>query len=85
MSTTMRAKLQIGSVLENVYAGVKHSETLHLHGVCKNKYDETGLDEDNTFAKMSPSISLSIAVANPALWEKFKAGEKLYLDFSPAE
>ena len=88
MSTTMRAKLQIGSIFENNWGPdkTKQSETLSFHGVCKSGgYLEDGLDEDNTFAKFSPSVELRITIANPALWGKFAVGDKLYLDFTPAE
>lgn len=92
MTTTMRAKLQVSMVQENfgwVPEGQpkeKASETLTMHAVCKSTaYDETGLDEDNTFAKYSPGATLSIMVANPALWGKFKHGDKFYVDFTPAE
>lgn len=84
---TMRAKLQIGSVQVNQDPdGKTASEQLHFHGVCKKEpYDETGLDEDNTFAKFSPSVDLRITIANPALFGKFKQGDKFYVDFTPAE
>ena len=88
MSATMRAKLQIGSVFENHYGPdkTKTSETLRFHGVCKSGgYPEDGLDEDNTFARFSPSVDLGITIANPALWGKFAVGDKFYLDFTPAE
>ncbi len=94
--TTMRAKLQVGMVqvheqrlnAEGRYdpaaTPTKTMETLTMHGVCKSKYDADGLDEDNTFAKFSPGANLSINIANPALWGKFKAGDKFYVDFTPA-
>lgn len=87
MSVPMRAKLQVGFVQECFYGPdkAKSSEVLSMHGVCKNQYDETGLDEDNTFAKFSPSADLKITIANPALWGKFVAGDKMYLDFTPAD
>lgn len=79
--TAMRAKLQIGSVTDH---GAQ--ETLKFHGVCKSgSYGDDGLDEDNTFAKFSPSVSLEITVANPALLGKFKPGQKFYVDFTPAD
>jgi hypothetical protein len=56
-----------------------------MQAVCASKYPEDGLDEDNTFAKFSPSASFSITIANPALFGAFKVGEKYYLDFSKAE
>lgn len=86
MSAVMRAKLQVGSVKEHINEldGVKYSETLSMGAVCAPKYDETGLDEDNTFAKYSPSASFTIHVANPALFGKFKQGDRFYVDFTPA-
>lgn len=96
MSTTMRAKLQVGFVqiheqrlnAEGRYdpAGVpvKTMETLQMHAVCAPKYDDTGLDEDNTFAKFSPGAQLNINIANPALWGKFAVGDRFYVDFTPA-
>jgi hypothetical protein len=83
----MRAKLQVGMVQEYHYGpnGAKSGETLTMHAVCKNKYDETGLDEDNTFAKFTPGAHLAISVANPALFGKFAVGDEFYVDFMPAE
>jgi len=87
MSVPMRAKLQVGFVQELFYGpdNTKSGEILSFHGVSKNKYDETGLDEDNTFAKFSPSADLKLQVANPGLWGQFSPGDKLYVDFTPAE
>lgn len=85
--TTMRAKLQVSLVQEHNYGpeGAKSGETLTMHAVAKNGYDETGNDEDNTFAKWSPGASLVIQIANPDLWGKFKHGDKFYVDFTPAD
>ena len=58
--TTMRAKLQIASV-------TKHSagcEQLKFHGVAAKSYGLDGLDEDNSFAKFSPSVALDITITN---------------------
>ena len=96
MTATMRAKLQVGFVqiheqrlnAEGRYdpsgTPVKTMETLQMNAVCAPKYDETGLDEDNTFAKFSPGAQLSINIANPALWGKFAVGDRFYVDFTPA-
>lgn len=84
--STMRAKLQVGNIqVFQDKEGNTTTENLSMHGVCKNKYDESGLDEDNTFAKFSPGASLNINIANPALFGKFKVGDKFYVDFTPAE
>ncbi len=76
----MRAKLQVESVtLSN------GSETLKFHAVCKSgSYPADGHDEDNTYARYSPSANLEIIVANPALHGKFKPGQKFYVDFTEA-
>lgn len=77
----MRAKLQIASV-------TKHNaecEQLKFHGVAAKSYPADGLDEDNTFAKFSPSVSLEITITNPALIGKFEPGQKFYVDFTEAE
>lgn len=80
MSTPMRAKLKIGSVIKFS----ETSETLTFFGVAKSTaYPADGLDEDNTFAKFSPGVNLSITITNPALLGKYKAGDTFYVDFTP--
>lgn len=85
---TMRAKFQVGMVQEHFYGenGAKSQETLIMHAVAKSTaYPEDGSDEDNTFAKFSPGANLSINIANPALFGKFKHGDRFYVDFTPAK
>jgi len=85
---TMRAKLQVGSVIPNQdTTGQTTSEQVTFFGVARtNGYAETdGLDEDNTFARYSPSANFQILIANPALFGKFEPGQKFYVDFSPAD
>jgi hypothetical protein len=83
----MRAKMQVGFVQEQFYGPDKDksSEVLTMHAVAASKYPEDGSDEDNTFARFSPGANLSINIANPALFGKFKVGEKYYVDFTKAE
>lgn len=79
---TMRAKL----IVSNVETfDPQPGERLTFHAVAAKVYDESGLDEDNTYAKYSPSASLVITIQNPALWGKFKQGDRFYVDFTPAE
>ena len=89
MATTMRAKFQIYGVQEHFSDEAKANksgETLTMHPVCKSgPYPEDGSDEDNSYARWSPSGSLTLFIANPNLWGKYAVGEKMYLDFSPAE
>ena len=80
-AAAMRAKFAVTSV-------TKHSdtcETIAFNAVCKSGgYPEDGTDEDNTYAKWTPSASCSIQITNPALVGKFEPGQKYYVDFSPA-
>lgn len=87
MTTKMRAKMQVSMVQEHFYGpdNAKSAETLTMHCVCPNKFDENRLSDDNTFAKYSPVGNFSMNVANPALFGQFKVGQKFYLDFTEAE
>jgi hypothetical protein len=78
--TTMRAKLQVASVTPQG----DECELLTFHGVPAKSYPADGSDEDNSFAKFSPSVALSITIMNPALIGKFEPGQKFYVDFTPA-
>ena len=66
--------------------GELHSENLQFIGVSKSEgYGADGLDDDNTFAKWTPSLDLRMCVNNPALHEMFKAGDVFYLNFVKAK
>lgn len=74
----MRAKFKINTITQR-----EGSEVLEMSPVCKDGgYRSDGLDEDNTFAKFSPSGKLELTIANPALQGQFKPGETYYLDFT---
>lgn len=74
----MRAKMK----LNLVDAQWGDQERLVFNAVTTKGYDATGLDEDNTYAKFSPSANLSITVANPALLGRFRPGQTFYVDFT---
>lgn len=81
MSTTMRAKMQVSSVVKSES---QEQETLYFDGVSRNEgYPEDGSDENNTFAKFTPSARLEMVVMNPALIGKLKPGDTFYVDFTP--
>jgi hypothetical protein len=85
--TTMRAKVRVSAVLPfpNGEGGVS-SERLMFHGVARSdSYPADGSDENNTFAKFSPSVAFDMQVANPALIGEFEVGDTFYVDFTPAE
>ena len=77
----MRAKMKVTAVQH-------HSDTyeaLSFSAVSKcDGYPEDGSDENNTFAKFSPSICVDMFIANPALVGAFEVGETFYIDFIPA-
>lgn len=78
--SNMRAKFQIQTVTK--FAG---GETLKLSAVGKSgNYPSDGSDEDNTFAKFTPSASCEICITNPALLGQFEPGQKYYVDFTAA-
>ena len=84
----MRAKVVVTSV-NPVFADEEKtnqlSENLTFTAVPKNGlYPEDGSDEDNSYARWSPSATFSICVNNPNLWGKFQLGKKYYVDFTEA-
>lgn len=85
--TKMRAKVRVSGVFPMQGSdGNISSERLMFSGVAKSGgYPADGNDEDNTFAKFSPSVSMDFIVANPALFGQFKPGDTFYVDFTPAE
>ena len=86
MSTTMRAKVVLNSISRYPTAGEATQETVSFSAVSKSEaYPTDGSDEDNTYAKFSPSASFSITICNPALIGQFNVGEKYYVDFTPAD
>ena len=78
MSTNMRAKMTVMRV-ERWNGGDK----ITMNAVAAKSYPEDGSDEDNTYAKFSPSGELTLTIANPALIGKIQPGETYYLDFVP--
>jgi hypothetical protein len=82
----MRAKFQVSSVTPYPADGPVTQEVLTMSAVAKSDgYPADGSDDDNTYARWSPSGALTLAIANPKLFGKFAAGDKFYLDFTPAK
>lgn len=84
MANRTRAKVTLESVTRHQFG----SETWVFRPVCKkNGYvqsgPDAGLDEDNTFAKFSPSGRFELTVNNPALVGTLEPGEQYYVDFTP--
>lgn len=84
--SAMRAKFQLNSIQQFGDGKQITGEKLSFSAVGKPcGYPADGSDEDNTYAKFSPSASCEIHVANPTLFGKFVPGEKYYVDFIKAE
>lgn len=86
MDRTMRAKLRVSNITPSRdKEGEIQCEQVRFDGVAKNSsYPEDGLDENNTYARFSPSAEFRITVANPALFGKFYIGDEFYVDFTLA-
>lgn len=84
--TTMRAKMAVTGVQEfKSDDGTIRQEDLTFHCVAKDgPYPPDGSDEDNSFARWSPSGYLKISIQNPALFGKMPVGSRFYVDFTPA-
>lgn len=75
----MRAKIRVTAVIPTTNGG----EVLHFGGVGKNNYDMDGADEDNTYAKFTPSLTQQVHIVNPDLVGTFEVNDMFYLDFIP--
>lgn len=82
--TAMRAKVRVTGIKPYPEDGETHQETLTFNFPAKDgAYPADGSDEDQQFARFSPSGSLELTVANPNLIGKFAIGDTFYLDFVP--
>ena len=82
--SNMRAKVRVGSVVQftNINDEVS-SENITFYGVSKPRYDDDGLDDDNTYAKFSPTLRIDITIQNPNLFGKYEIDQQYYIDFTP--
>lgn len=83
---TMRAKMKVLNVTTFDTAGVVTQQRVNFTAVCKKDgYDSTGDDENNSYAKWTPSADANFTIMNPALFDQFKVGDEFYVDFTKAE
>ena len=83
---TMRAKMYVASVTPfgPDSDGKPTCEVLTFGAVYSSQYTSDGADENNTFARFTPSANLHMQVQNPDLLGKFAPGDTFYVDFTPA-
>jgi hypothetical protein len=77
----MRAKIRISEV--KLYGTTQ--ETIVGAPVSSGPYGPEGESEDNTYARYTPSGSISLTINNPALLGQIKQGDTFYVDFTKAE
>lgn len=79
--TTMRAKMEVRDA-EKTGTTLK----LNLSAVCgTDPFGPNGESEDNTYSRYTPTATLEMYITNPALVDKFKQGQKFYVDFTEAQ
>lgn len=86
----MRAKLRLYKVepyhsreQSSTTLGNVIQETLWFTAVGKSSYAEDNLDEDNTYARYTPTANLCMVITNPELLGRFHEGDEFYVDFTP--
>ena len=89
----MRAKLRcfsvkqvMGSTIQAPIENKVESEELEFTAVGRSGgYGNDGIDEDNTYARWTPSATFKLTCRNPELWGKFRVGRVYYVDFIEAK
>lgn len=79
--TNMRAKMRVSGVTQFHPS----YEILEFSAVGRSgSYPEDGSDENNTYARWTPTGTVKLTVTNPALFGKYEVGKAYYVDFTPA-
>lgn len=76
MSKPMRAKMQVQSITIQSYAEIVSMSAI---------YGGSTNDEDNSFAKTTPSGKIELTIANKELHGVYKPGDLFYVDFTPVQ
>src|SRR4051812_47424054 len=81
---TMRAKMAVSSITKSFNNAADPTQvtglSLGMSAVAKSgSYPADGSDEDNSFARWSPSAQLTIQIQNPGLFDSFRYGQKFYV------
>lgn len=85
----MRAKFRVNSVTPPTVVvspgcDMAPSQTVVAFPVSASGYPADGSDENNTYAKWSPSGRFELTITNPSLSNTIKEGDVFYVDFTPA-
>lgn len=89
MSTRCKLRVESVKLMGSDGNGGHTVEEVQLRAVSGSKVDKgypaDGSDEDNTYARYSPSADFRLSVANPALFGMFKPEQRYYVDMTEAE
>ena len=88
MERTMRAKMIVTEVNRTGHQNgpeYQMQDRVKMVAVAAKTYPADGADEDNTYAKFSPTGDLSLSIVTPDLIGKIQPGQKFYLDFVLAD
>ena len=83
--------MQVHGVFEHKNsAGEVTQEDLILYAVVyavakDGAYPSDGSDEDNTFARWTPSGECKLSIQNPALFGRLPVGARFYVDFTSVD
>jgi hypothetical protein len=81
--TTMRAKMEVREVGCPLPL---NQLKLTMVAVCgQNPFGPDGESDDNTYSRWTPTSTLEMYITNPNLVDKFKVGQKFYVDFTEAQ
>lgn len=89
--STMRAKVKVSNVEKFVSGSTTKIEStttmekLTFNAACKNGYDSSGKDEDNSYALWTPTAEFKMSITNPSLFDKFELNQMYYVDFTLVE
>lgn len=86
----MRAKFRVNSVppptvVVSPGCEMAPTQAIVAFPVSANGYPADGRDENNSYAKWSPSGKLELSITNPALSNRIKEGDTFYMDFTLCE
>ena len=72
-----RCKFTVASVMLHAYG----HRTVEL----ATHYDEALSKEDRAFSKATPNGKMSVEISNPAVFDVFTPGAKVYVDVTPID
>jgi hypothetical protein len=89
MQTRCKVRVESVKLFGNDANGNHTQEEIQLRAVSGDKvskgYPPDGTDEDNTYARYTPSADFRLSVTNPVLFGMFKPEQRFYVDITPAE